>query len=360
MAPPSRGDYTIGWICALVPEYIAAQEFLDVEHPRPDADDNSPGDDNHYAHGSIGGHNVVIAVLPKGDYGISSTSNVVTNLARSYPSARIGLMVGIGGGAPTADRDIRLGDVVVSEPGNSKSGAFQYDFGKHIQGEDYKITKVLNKPPTILRTALAGLQARYQRKGHDLDKLVNAALEKNRRLRKSHGRPDASTDVLFKPDALHSEHCQSQSCAQTAVEKEDHTIRREPRDEDEEDIAIHYGLVATANSVMKDAKLRDKFAQEEGVLCFEMEAGGLLDSLPCIVIRGICDYSDTHKTKRWQGYASMAAAAFARELLLEVSPQKVQSEKQLSEVLNESVYLFIFFVSGPPTSNFTSLLLTSG
>jgi nucleoside phosphorylase len=336
MATPTRAEYTIGWICALVTEYIAAQEFLDVEHPRPDGEENSPGDENNYAHGSIGGHNVVIAVLPKGDYGSSSTSTVVTNLVRSYPNARVGLMVGIGGGAPTSDQDIRLGDVVVSEPGGAKTGAFQYDFGKHIQGEEYKPTRILNKPPAILRTALSGLQARYQRKGHKLGESINAVLDKNRRLRKSHGRPDASTDILFKSDALHSQHCWGQSCAQTAADNTGQIVIRVPRDEEEEDIKLHYGTVATANSVMKDAKLRDKFAHDEGVLCFEMEAGGLMDSLPCIVIRGICDYSDSHKHKQWQGYAAMAAAAFAKELLLEVSPQRVQSEKQLSKVLNES------------------------
>jgi nucleoside phosphorylase len=70
---------------------------------------------------------------------------------------------------------------------------------------------------------------------------------------------------------------------------------------------------------MKNAYLRDRFAEEEGVLCFEMEAAGLMDTIPCLVVRGICDYSDTHKNDVWQGHAAAVAAAYAKELL-EVVP----------------------------------------
>ena len=61
---------------------------------------------------------------------------------------------------------------------------------------------------------------------------------------------------------------------------------------------------------------RDKLAKEHGILCFEMEAAGMMDVAQCLVIRGICDYADTHKTKRWQGYAAAVAAAYAKEILL--------------------------------------------
>jgi len=66
---------------------------------------------------------------------------------------------------------------------------------------------------------------------------------------------------------------------------------------------------------MKDADARDRLAEKEGVLCFEMEAAGVMDRFPCVVIRGICDYSDTHKNDIWQGYAAATAAAYAKELL---------------------------------------------
>lgn len=67
--------------------------------------------------------------------------------------------------------------------------------------------------------------------------------------------------------------------------------------------------------VMKHGMTRDRLAEKHGILCFEMEAAGLMNLLPCLVIRGICNYSDSHKNKKWQGYAALTAAAYAKELL---------------------------------------------
>jgi nucleoside phosphorylase len=117
--------YTIGWICAIFPELVAARAFLDEKHR---ALDNLPvHDNNDYTLGRIGNHNVVIAGLPNGKYGTTSAANVARDMLRSFPQVRLGLMVGIGGGAPSDKDDIRLGDVVVSSPGNGSGGVFQYD-----------------------------------------------------------------------------------------------------------------------------------------------------------------------------------------------------------------------------------------
>ncbi|KAL7916712.1 nucleoside phosphorylase domain-containing protein [Trichoderma velutinum] len=105
-------------------------------------------------------------------------------------------------------------------------------------------------------------------------------------------------------------------------------ILRHPREEDEDDPVIHYGLIASANKLMKDAMIRDKLAAEKGVLCFEMEAAGLMNHFPCLVIRGICDYADTHKNDEWQGFAAMMAAAYARDLLRRLIPKELQSRKR--------------------------------
>ena len=93
------------------------------------------------------------------------------------------------------------------------------------------------------------------------------------------------------------------------------SVQRNERTADEDDPVVHYGLIASADRLMKDAQVRDKLACDEEVLCFEMEAAGLMDHFPCVVIRGICDYSDTHKNDIWQGYAAATAAAYAKELL---------------------------------------------
>ncbi|KAJ6089465.1 hypothetical protein N7467_004681 [Penicillium canescens] len=77
----------------------------------------------------------------------------------------------------------------------------------------------------------------------------------------------------------------------------------------------HYGIIASGNYVIKHARTRDQLRQDTGALCFEMEAAGLMLDFPFIVIRGICDYADSHKNKQWQGYAALAAASYAKELL---------------------------------------------
>lgn len=81
---------------------------------------------------------------------------------------------------------------------------------------------------------------------------------------------------------------------------------------------VHYGTIASGNQRMRYGVARDRLAKQEKVICFEMEAAGLMDRFPCLVIRGICDYADSHKSKIWQPYAALTAAAFAKELLLTI------------------------------------------
>lgn len=85
---------------------------------------------------------------------------------------------------------------------------------------------------------------------------------------------------------------------------------------------------------MKNALIRDKLAAEKDVLCFEMEAAGLMSRFPSLVIRGICDYSDSHKNKEWQGYAAMAAAGYAKDFLCRIPPNRVEAEKRIGELLS--------------------------
>ncbi|TVY67342.1 Vegetative incompatibility protein HET-E-1 [Fusarium oxysporum f. sp. cubense] len=323
--------YTVGWICAIATEYLAAQLFLDDEHEGPEF--VSANDSNNYTLGKIGKHNVVVAVLPHGEYGISSATGVAKDMLHSFPNIRFGLMVGIGGGAPTTEHDIRLGDVVVSASGQGKGGVFQYDFGKAVQGQEFQATGFLNQPPTILRTAVHGLLTQYKRKGHQLDKHIDDILVENPRLKKEFQRPESSIDRLYHSSKVHLPDDQS-SCAKACGDDPSTLVVRPDRTEYEDNPAIHYGLIASSNRLMKDALTRDALATKKGVLCFEMEAAGLMNHFPCLVIRGICDYSDSHKNKEWQGFAAMMAAAYAKDLLCQIPPSKVEAEKPISEVLS--------------------------
>ncbi|KAL6797092.1 ankyrin repeat-containing domain protein [Trichoderma sp. SZMC 28012] len=320
-------DYIVGWICAISTEYVAAQAFLDEKHEGPEY--VSPNDNNDYTLGKIGKHNVVIAVLPGGEYGIASAAMVARDMLHSFPNVRIGLMVGIGGGVPSQKHDIRLGDVVVSVPRDGNGGVFQYDFGKTIKNQSFCTTGFLSQPPTVLLTAINGLQAQYEIDGHQLEEAINNVLEKKPRLSKKYKRPDIMTDILFKSKATH-EVCCTTDCVFNGL----NVGLRFQRGDEEDNPAIHYGLIASANQLMKDALVRDRIAAEMDVLCYEMEAAGLMNHFPCLIIRGICDYSDTHANKEWQGYAAMTAAAYAKDLLYRIPPSRVEAEEKVTELLS--------------------------
>ncbi|KAI8711869.1 PNP-UDP-1 domain-containing protein [Fusarium sp. LHS14.1] len=148
-------DYTVGWVCALPIELAAAQEVLDERHP--DLTHLIPNDTNLYTLGRIGTHNVVIACLPAGQIGTNSVVVVAARMKSTFTSIRFGLMVGIGGGVPSDRADIRLGDVVISQPEKGNGGVVQYDLGKTMPRR-YERTGSLNSPPEILLNALSKLK----------------------------------------------------------------------------------------------------------------------------------------------------------------------------------------------------------
>lgn len=246
-------------------------------------------------------------------------------MLHSFPNIRIGLMVGIGGGAPSKKHDIRLGDIVVSDPRNGENGVFQYDFGKTIQEQSFYPTGSLNQPPSVLRSAVSGLESHYEMYGHGIQESIEVILDKNPRLRKKYKRPDS--DRLYQSQFIHP--LVETSCDICCGDGPPALIVRAERDSSEDNPAIHYGLIASANQLMKDAEVRDMLAMEKDVLCFEMEAAGLMNHFPCLVIRGICDYADTHKNKEWQGYAAMTAAAYAKDLLSTIPPNRVEALKKM-------------------------------
>src|SRR6201999_4078075 len=111
-----------------------------------------------YTLGRIGDHNVVLAWLPAGQTGTNSAAAVAIQMKSTFRAIRFGLMVGLGGGVPSAEADIRLGDVVVSQPRMGSSGVVQYDIGKSTPSGFIR-TGFLNAPPPLLLSALSRLQA---------------------------------------------------------------------------------------------------------------------------------------------------------------------------------------------------------
>ena len=308
----------MGWICALDVELAAAQEMLDEEH---EVLEQVEHDDNQYSFGHIRGHNVVIVCLPAGMIGNSPATSVATQMRSTFKSVRFGLMVGIGGGVPGAEADVRLGDVVVSQPHGSNGGVIQYDFGKTTP-DGFQHTGFLNSPPRYLLGALNKVKAKHRRQKSQFSEYVSKLCHLQEFTLKA-----AGPDVLFHARYNHQGGPTCQHCTPEMQ------VGRQPREN--EDPVIHYGTIASGNQVMRNAAERDSMsAQYGGVLCFEMEAAGLMNNFPCLVIRGICDYADSHKNKKWQPYAAATAAAYAKEMLSGIPPAEVAVAPTVDETIN--------------------------
>ncbi|KAF2160791.1 hypothetical protein M409DRAFT_70125 [Zasmidium cellare ATCC 36951] len=314
--------YQVGILCALPLEKAAVEAALDEEHERPQG---IPQEDEHsYTFGQVGAHYVVIACLPDGMTGKASAAKVGTDVMRTF-HIKVGLMVGIGGGAPSKANDIRLGDVVVGRPQGTHGGVVQYDFGKELPN-GFSRTAMLSKPPPALLSALAGLRAKHERpKWNKMPEHLAKIVEE---MGPEYRFPGANNDVLFESTY---DHVGGPEAACDGVPSSEHCdisrVVKRPERKNPSIPVIHYGNIASADKVMRHAPERDRIAKELGALCFEMEAAGLDENFRCMVIRGICDYSDSHKHKGWQRYAASAAAAFAKEFLGFVVPQGLDEMK---------------------------------
>ncbi|KAH0161832.1 purine and uridine phosphorylase, partial [Aureobasidium melanogenum] len=292
--PPEA--YAIGIICALFEEKAAVEAMLDKKH---DALDQKPEDTNSYTFGRIGKHNVVIACLPGGHQGKAAAATVATHMKHSFP-IKLGLMVGIGGGVPSQVPDIRLGDVVVSLPKDTHGGVIQYDLGK-MESDGFRRKGHLDKPPKALLSAINSLRAKHEANEPDFPGYLSVISE-NRRMAKKYGFQGSENDQLF--------------------DNNNQAVIRGPREDDSPQ--VFYGTIGSGDLVVKDGEARDSRAAEDKIFCFEMEAAGLMNDFPCLVIRGISDYADSRKNDRWQPYAAATAAAYAKELLTAVSVQEVE------------------------------------
>lgn len=340
--PSSYDDYTVGWICALPLEMAAAKLMLDAIHPslpQPSADNNT------YVLGNIGHHNIVIACLPSGAYGNISAATVAMQLLSSFHSIKFGLMVGIGGGVPSSNADIRLGDIVVSQPAHTSGGVIQFDLGKALSGGQFERTGMLNRPPKALLTALSALQASHFAASNRIREFLSELQTKTTPQSAANFIRPTKEDYLFQVDYCHEAYTTCINCDLSKLVQRPLRVNAEP--------VIHYGLIASANQVVKDSRLRDLLARELGVYCVEMEAAGLMNDFPCLVIRGICDYADSHKNKEWQGYAAAVAAAYAKELLFVVPIDQVSHTPMARDPLEDSGKRTLISIDGTRPESLT-------
>ncbi|SCO92745.1 uncharacterized protein FRV6_16873 [Fusarium oxysporum] len=319
--PNDRRGFEIAIICALTLEADAIEALFD-HHWDDDGPpfDKEPGDPNAYSTGVIGRFNVVLAFMS--GMGKVNAATVASNCGKSFPGIKLALVVGICGAVPFGPNndEIVLGDVVIS------NGVIQYDFGRQMPGHFVRkdtLVDVLGRPNLEIRGVLAKLQGlRYRRQlSTKISDYLNA-LRQDKELHATY--PGSTEDRLFEASYRHTD--DQMSCEQLGCNGDLVSRSRLAITEISPTPAVHLGLIASGDAVMKSGEERDRIAAAEGIIAFEMEGAGVWDSFPCIIIKGACDYADSHKSKVWQRYAAATAAACAKAFLsfwVPSSPQVV-------------------------------------
>ena len=344
--PSGREDFEIGIICALPLEYNAVSLIFD-EFWDEDGDPygRAVGDHNNYTTGRIGKYNVVLALLSY--IGKTNATSAAYSLRLSYGGLRFVLLVGICGGVPRVGaEEILLGDVVISKT------IIQYDFGRQYPDKSLRKDTVednLSKPNKEVQNLLVtfetdrGIELLYQRTASFLKEL-QAIAAKRRKSRGKYNYPGTAEDKLFESNYTHGRVCDESfnlSCEEMGCDKR-HLVPRErlemkrqlePDNVDEaQEPAIYVGPIASGDTVIKSGEDRDRIARKEGVIAFEMEAAGVWEELPCcIIVKGVCDYADSHKSKKWQNFAAATASSVTKVLL----ERLIREDKPLAPAMRD-------------------------
>ncbi|KAF4951073.1 hypothetical protein FSARC_13001 [Fusarium sarcochroum] len=335
---PGFQSVDIAILCALPLEADAVEVLFDVHFTGRYC--RAEGDTNTYSLGVIDRHNVVLVHMP--GMGTRHAASVAAHCGGTFPRISLVLIVGICGGVPFLQdgTELMLGDVAVSE------GLVTYDFGRQYPDRFVRKDSILEsarKPPAEILGFLARLKGRNAKR--ILHERTAVHMETLRReLGTSAIYPGADKDVLFKSEYRHKHHdisacdvcamsegpmrmiceqaristCEELKCdAKRSItrQRQQEILQSIPSQQSNFCPTVHFGKYASGDKVMKSGEDRDEIARSEGIIAFEMEGAGVWDNMPCVIIKGVCDYADSHKDKRWQGFAAATAAACMRAFL---------------------------------------------
>ncbi|KAM0327013.1 hypothetical protein ACHAQA_006136 [Verticillium albo-atrum] len=265
--------------------------------------------------------------------GTNSAAGASAGLRMSYGSVKLALIVGICGGLPQiAQRDAFLGDVIIS------SSIVQYDYGRQYPGR-FAVKNTIEDSLARASRGVRGLLAQFRtelgrerlqsKSAQHLTRLQDLAKRKRRRAK--YQRPDRSQDHAYEPAYMHRHRADCTTCSDElgiicdpaseaactvlGCEESARVARDIQTESGDYEPEIFIGRVGSGNTVMKSGLDRDRIANQHKIIAFEMEGAGAWDEMPCLVIKGICDYADSHKNKDWQDFAAATAAAVARAVI---------------------------------------------
>ncbi|KAG9952733.1 purine and uridine phosphorylase, partial [Aureobasidium melanogenum] len=343
MRPETRDEFEIAIVCALPLEAAAVIDSFDQRYDKNCSGyGKQEGDTNTYSTGRIGQHNVVLAHMP--GMGVSSAASVASNIQLSFKGIRLALIVGVCGGAPLERPTpaIVLGDVIIS------NSVVEFDFGKQYPTRFERKTDLdhtLGRPNPEIRGLLSKFGVASIRK--ELEETILQNLNILQQKGHTAGYPGAEHDRLFPASYrhIHRRETASQDCPCVSSQSDGRALCLEALESSCDALGcivkipdgssrqlrfasgnptpfVHIGTIGSASTVMKSGEHRDIIARENKIIAFEMEGAGVWDNLPCIVVKGVCDYSDSHKNKMWQNYAAATAASATKAFLDHWTPRQ--------------------------------------
>lgn len=344
--PASRDDFPVAIICALKAEYDAVSLLVEFWDEDGDGYGTAPGDDNTYKTGRIGNVDIVLVHLP--DKGNVAAAIAASNLRSSFPKLKLVFLTGVCGGVPTTatDQEMVLGDVIISK------SIIQY-YSRQYHGS-FEMRERLLEPVKSVQSLLVTLEADHWRKrlkdqaAGFLKHLQANASSKGQQAKYMY--PGTANDRLFEYDYRHKHQlsmthvcaechessgstcyksrelsCEELGCSDGHVVRRDRLELKRSLEEygltDEAQAPdVFFGRFASGDMVIKSGEQRDKIAKQHGIRAFEMEGAGVWEQVPCIIVKGVCDYADSHKNKTWQTFAAATAASMVRALVEHLSP----------------------------------------
>uniref|UniRef100_A0A182XBU2 Winged helix-turn-helix domain-containing protein n=1 Tax=Anopheles quadriannulatus TaxID=34691 RepID=A0A182XBU2_ANOQN len=327
----SNKQPTIAIITAQYCEKLAVDAML--ENKETFVRYTTVGESNVYTLGNIGAHRIVSTKLPSVGStreAMTAAGNTTTRLLGTFQKVDYVFIVGVAGGIPHYTdyrRHVRLGDVVIAaaahEPaltnGNGpKPYCYVYSGGQSEVKRYYPAddglqaigrTLVQNddgKKPW-LQYVQEGLQQLSGRGGH---------------AEHDFARPAPNTDKLYmnigNKNVIEVAHPIAQPSGEGDGGDDTDASGGGPAPHQ---TRLHAGPIGSGYELVRSDSARTEYAQAYQLLATDSEMNSVLDSIvgncrdSFILVKGIADYKDGTTSRKWQNYASLAAAAVMKTIV---------------------------------------------
>ncbi|XP_074596779.1 uncharacterized protein LOC141851880 isoform X2 [Brevipalpus obovatus] len=299
------------------------------------------GESNVYTLGNIGPHRVVSTKLPAIGHSrtaIIAAGNTTTRLLGTFQHVNYVFLVGLGGGVihyTDFNKHVRLGDVVVSVPVSTVSPDKSHVYvhceptvSSSSEEDSLETNGNLSLdsfsfrtwcPPNLELQDLAAklhFESACKEEERTWETYLDQGLDQLKAQESDFNRPPQETDKLYMnlgaKDVLEVIH------PEVPEKNYDPRSKGKPM--------IHLGAIGSGRIAVKDEHIRQGIVLKYGVAAFDSEFDTVVQSIhgnckeKYIFIRGICDYKDGSRKKEWQPYASLAAAAFMKSMIMSLTP----------------------------------------